>query len=55
MGCNKADGQPRRMLDVSRAEKEFGFRAKVEFEEGVEEFGLGVLALLRSSHNFHPR
>ena len=30
------------MLDVSRAEKEFGFRAKVGFEEGVEEFGFGM-------------
>ncbi len=27
---------------MSRAEKEFGFRAKVKFEEGVEEFGLGM-------------
>ena len=32
----KPDGQPRRMLDVSRAEKEFGFRAKVGFEEGLK-------------------
>lgn len=31
----KPDGQPRRCLDVSRAEKEFGFRAKIEFEEGL--------------------
>lgn len=29
------DGQPRRMLDTSRAEREFGFRAKVMFEEGL--------------------
>ena len=32
---SKPDGQPRRMLDTSRAEKEFGFRAKVGFEEGL--------------------
>ncbi len=32
--ATKPDGQPRRMLDVSRAEREFGFMAKVEFEEG---------------------
>lgn len=30
------DGQPRRMLDVTRAEKEFGFRAKTYFEEGLK-------------------
>jgi GDP-L-fucose synthase len=29
------DGQPRRCLDVSRAEKEFGFRASVSLEEGL--------------------
>lgn len=32
----KPDGQPRRMLDVSKAEKEFGFRAKTRFEEGLK-------------------
>lgn len=31
----KPDGQPRRMLDVSRAGREFGFRAKTNFEEGL--------------------
>jgi GDP-L-fucose synthase len=31
----KPDGQPKRMLDVSRAEKEFGFRAWTGFEEGL--------------------
>jgi GDP-L-fucose synthase len=29
------NGQPRRRLDVSRAEKEFGFRAKTSFDEGL--------------------
>ena len=33
----KPDGQPRRMLDTSRAEKLFGFKAKVGFEEGLRE------------------
>ncbi len=31
----KPDGQPRRCLDVSRAREEFGFEAKVGFEEGL--------------------
>ena len=35
--ATKPDGQPRRMLDVARAEKYFGFRAKVGFEEGLRE------------------
>jgi GDP-L-fucose synthase len=30
------NGQPRRCLDVSRAEREFGFRAKTSFEEGLQ-------------------
>ena len=32
----KPDGQPRRCLDVSRAEKEFGFVAKINFEQGLK-------------------
>ena len=31
----KPDGQPRRCLDTSKAEKEFGFKAKMPFEEGL--------------------
>jgi len=31
----KPDGQPRRMLDTSKAEREFGFKAKTSFEEGL--------------------
>jgi GDP-L-fucose synthase len=34
--ANKPDGQPRRMLDTSRAEREFGFRARTNFEEGLK-------------------
>jgi GDP-L-fucose synthase len=32
---SKPDGQPRRMLDTSRAEQEFGFCAQTPFEEGL--------------------
>ena len=32
---SKPDGQPRRRLDVSRAEREFNFRAKTSFDEGL--------------------
>jgi GDP-L-fucose synthase len=32
----KPDGQPRRSLDTSRAERLFGFRATTSFEEGLE-------------------
>jgi len=31
----KPDGQPRRMLDTSKAERCFGFKAKMPFEEGL--------------------
>ena len=33
---SKPDGQPRRRLDTSRAEREFGFKAKIDFEEGLK-------------------
>ncbi|OPY06955.1 MAG: GDP-L-fucose synthase [Syntrophaceae bacterium PtaB.Bin095] len=32
----KPDGQPRRMLDTGRAFREFGFRAKTGFRDGLE-------------------
>ncbi len=32
----KPDGQPRRMLDTSRAEREFGFKAETKFRTGLE-------------------
>lgn len=32
----KPDGQPRRCLDTTKAEKEFGFKAKTSFEEGLK-------------------
>jgi GDP-L-fucose synthase len=32
----KPDGQPRRKLDTTKAEKEFGFRSKTNFKEGLK-------------------
>jgi len=32
---SKPDGQPRRMLDTSRAKAEFDFKAKTAFEDGL--------------------
>ena len=34
--ASKPDGQPRRKLDTSRAEQEFVFKAKMDFEEGLK-------------------
>ena len=34
---SKPNGQPRRMLDTSRALREFGWRARIGFEEGLRE------------------
>jgi len=33
---SKPDGQPRRMLDTSKAEMEFAFKAKTDFREGLK-------------------
>jgi len=33
--ATKPDGQPRRMLDTGRAFREFGFRARTDFREGL--------------------
>lgn len=33
----KPNGQPRRKLDTSRAEREFGFRSRTSFEDGLRE------------------
>ncbi len=35
--ATKPDGQPRRMLDTSRALREFGWKARIPFEEGLRE------------------
>ncbi|MCB4790644.1 MAG: GDP-L-fucose synthase [Elusimicrobia bacterium] len=42
----KPDGQPRRCLDVSLAEKEFNFKAKTKFEEGLRK----TIDWYRNSH-----
>jgi GDP-L-fucose synthase len=34
--ASKPDGQPRRCLDVSRAAREFGFKAKTNFDAGLK-------------------
>ena len=34
---SKPNGQPRRCLDTGRAEREFGFKAEIGFEEGLRE------------------
>lgn len=50
----KPDGQPRRMLDVSKAEKEFGFKAKTSFEQGLKktiEWYLGTKKIVDYSKN----
>ena len=33
---SKPNGQPRRMLDTSKAKKEFNFKAKTQFEQGLK-------------------
>ena len=33
---SKPDGQPQRRLDTGKAEREFGFKAKMDFEEGLK-------------------
>ena len=35
--ASQPDGQPRRRLDTSRAEREFGFRAQIGFDEGLKQ------------------
>ncbi|HCX24570.1 MAG TPA: GDP-fucose synthetase, partial [Cytophagales bacterium] len=32
---SKPDGQPRRMLDTSKAKREFGFEARMDFKESL--------------------
>ncbi|MBO0797862.1 MAG: GDP-L-fucose synthase, partial [Blastocatellia bacterium] len=35
--ASQPDGQPRRCLDTTRAAQEFGFRARIDFDEGLRE------------------
>ena len=44
--ATKPDGQPRRMLDTTRATKEFGFKAKTGFREGLQK----TIAWYRKAH-----
>ncbi len=46
---SKPDGQPRRCLDTSKAEKLFGFRAKVDFVQGLRQTVDWYLAQRRES------
>ena len=34
--ASKPNGQPRRLLDTSRAEQAFGFRSSTDFETGLK-------------------
>ena len=43
---SKPDGQPRRRLDTAMAYKEFGFKAKTDFREGLKE----TIEWYRSAH-----
>jgi GDP-L-fucose synthase len=33
--ASQPDGRPRRRLDTTRAEREFGFRARIDFDYGL--------------------
>jgi GDP-L-fucose synthase len=43
---SKPDGQPRRRLDVSKAKKEFGFKAKEKLEHGLKK----TISWYKNSH-----
>ena len=47
------DGQPRRALDTSRALREFGFRAKVNLEQGLRDTISWYQELLAGSRATH--
>lgn len=36
MDIKKPDGEPRRKLVTSQAERKYGFKAKMDFEEGLK-------------------
>jgi GDP-L-fucose synthase len=52
---SKPDGQPRRMLDTSRAEKEFGFRARTPFEEGLKKTVEWYISVRKHQYSAHGR
>ena len=47
------EGQPRRMLDISKALREFGWNAKIPFEEGFATRSLGTRERSRSPFERH--
>lgn len=47
----KPNGQPRRKLDITRAEKEFGFKAKTDFRKGLEDTISWYLNSLQCKNN----
>jgi len=49
--ATKPNGQPRRCLDVSRAEKLFGFRASCPFREGIHK----TVAWYLSQPQYQPK
>ena len=50
--ATKPDGQPRRCLDVSRAEKEFGFKAQTPLEQGLKKTIDWYIALQGMRRNY---
>jgi GDP-L-fucose synthase len=52
---SKPGGQPRRMLDTTRAEKEFGFKEKTSLEEGIKKTVDWYLGKLGTGSQFFPR
>ncbi len=50
----KPDGQPRRMLDTSRAREAFGFKAKMGFKEGLEKTIKWYLDARGTAAKFQP-
>jgi GDP-L-fucose synthase len=52
---SKPDGQPRRSLDISRAREEFGFEARVPFEEGLRRTIEWYREGGESAHSVHPK
>jgi len=48
---DKPDGQPRRALDTSKAEREFGFKASTPFEIGLKKTVEWYLENMKKGHN----
>jgi GDP-L-fucose synthase len=47
---SQPNGQPRRKLDIGRAEREFGFRARIDFREGLRR----TVAWYEAQHSTNP-